>query len=44
MIDALRARGTALRVLCVSSAAPVDAPPWLVHLVPGRIQESLARL
>jgi uncharacterized protein (DUF58 family) len=44
MIDALRARGTALRVLCVSSSPPVDAPSWLVHLVPGRIQEGLAGL
>ena len=44
MIDALRARGAALRVICVAAAAPADAPPWLLHLVPGRVQEGLAGL
>jgi uncharacterized protein (DUF58 family) len=44
LVDAMRSRGSALRVLCVASDAPADLPPWVLHLTPGRIQEGLARL
>jgi len=44
LIDAMRARGSALRVLCISQVAPPDLPSWVLHLIPGRVQEGLARL
>ncbi|MBL8385835.1 MAG: DUF58 domain-containing protein [Burkholderiales bacterium] len=44
LVDALRARGAAVRVLCVAAARPAAAPSWVTHLVPGRIQEGLAAL
>ncbi len=44
LIDHLRARGAALRVLCISAAPITDAPPWLTRLVPGQVQQDLAAL
>jgi len=44
LVDALRARGSASRVLCVSGGERADLPSWVLHLVPGRVQEGLARL
>ena len=44
LIDSLRARGSALRVLCICTAPIADAPPWLTQLVPGQVQQGLAAL
>lgn len=44
LIEQLRARGSVLRVLCVSVRPIVDAPSWVTHLVPGKVQEGLATL
>jgi len=42
----LRAHGTEVRALlvCAEGAAPAGAPPWLVVLHPGRIEQGLTRL
>ena len=42
LVDALRARGRALRVYCVSAAPLPASPPWLIRLVPGQVQTGLA--
>jgi len=42
-VSALRAGGFEVRVLLVGESA-ANAPPGVLHLVPGRIEEGLARL
>lgn len=44
LIEALRARGVVLRVLCVARRRPDNLPPWATLLVPGRVGEGLAGL
>jgi uncharacterized protein (DUF58 family) len=44
LVEALRARGVALRVLCVARERPSDLPAWATLLVPGRVGEGLAGL
>jgi hypothetical protein len=43
-VRALRQSGLPLKVLVVSERDIESAPGWLRVLVPGRIQEGLARL
>ena len=44
LVEALRARGTALRALCVSALPVADPPPWLLVLKPGNVGAGLAAL
>jgi uncharacterized protein (DUF58 family) len=44
LVNSLRARGTALRVLCIASANPDQLPPGVLALAPGNIQAGLVAL